>query len=116
MDVTALLKEVEGLRERILQDRHDSILRDDSLLRRMSLYDERMDVHTSTLQKTLSGLGQLAESVTRLGENLDALFARMNKTDEELGALLVRMDKTDERWNQLIDQLSREHGNGGAKQ
>jgi hypothetical protein len=103
MDVTALLKEVEGLREKILQDRHDSILRDDSLLRRMSVYDERMDVHASTLQKTLVGLGQLAESVTRLGENMDALFVRMNKTDDELGGLLARIDKTDQRWNQLID-------------
>jgi DNA repair ATPase RecN len=128
--MTALAKEVQDLRDRQLRDRHESIMRDDAIFRRMSIHDERMDFHAEMLQKTIAAVGECADTVTRLGQKidllvvrldgtdqrLDALMGRMDRTDQRLDALIVRMDKTDERWSQLIDQLTREHQNGGTKQ
>jgi hypothetical protein len=41
----------------------------------------------------ISATGECADTITRLGQRIDAL--------------VTRMDKTDERWNQLIEQLAR---------
>ena len=97
----ALAKEVHELRDRQLQDRHEAIMRDDAIFRRINMHDERMDVHAETLKKMIAAVGECADTITRVGQRMDALVARM--------------DKTDERWNQLIDQLAREHRNGGKK-
>jgi len=99
--LAALAKDVRELRERQLQDRHESILRDDALFRRINIHDERMDLHAEYLKQTIAAVGQAADTITKLGLRIDELVARM--------------DKTDERWNQLIDQLAREHRNGGKK-
>jgi hypothetical protein len=128
--MTALAKEVHDLRDLQLRDRHESIMRDDAIFRRMSIHDERMDFHAEMLQKTIAAVGESADIVTRLGQKIDMLVVRMDRTDQRLDelivridgtdqrldALIVRMDKTDERWNQLIEQLTREHQNGGTKQ
>ena len=106
--ITALVKEVQELRERQLQDRHEAILRDDAIFRRISIHDERMDVLAETLKKTITAVGDCADTITRAGQRIDALVVRMD-------TMVVHMDKTDERWNQLIDQLVREHQNGGKK-
>jgi hypothetical protein len=45
-------------------------------------------------------------------ERMEALAAQ---TDQPFAIVLARMDETDKRWNQLIDQLTREHRNGGKK-
>jgi hypothetical protein len=87
--MTALAKDVRDLRERQLRDRHESLMRDDATFRRMSIHDERMDFHAEMLQKTIAAVGDSADIVTRLGQKIEAL--------------IVRMDKTDERWNQLIE-------------
>ena len=99
--LTALAKEVQELRERQLQDRHEALLRDDAIFRRMSFHDERMDVLSEALKKTIAAVGQCADTITKVGQRIDAL--------------VVRMDKTDGRWNQLVDQLAREHQNGRKK-
>jgi hypothetical protein len=98
--LTALAKEVQELRDRQLQDRHEA-MRDDAIFRRMSIPDERMDSHAEALKKTISAVGECADTITRVGQRIDAL--------------VTRMDKTDVRWNQLIEQLTREHRNGGKK-
>jgi hypothetical protein len=99
--LTALAKEVHDLRDRQLQDRHEAMMRDDAIFRRMSIHEERMDFHSEALKKTIAAVGECADTITRLGQRIDAL--------------VTRMDKTDERWNQLIEQLTREHRNGGKK-
>jgi hypothetical protein len=104
--LTALAKEVHELRDRQLQDRHEAIMRDDAMfrrinMRRMSIREERMDFHSEPLKKMISAVGECADTIARLGQRIDAL--------------VTRMDKTDERWNQLIEQLTREHRNGGKK-
>jgi hypothetical protein len=91
--LTALAKEVHELRDRQLQDRHESIMRDDAMFRRMSIHEERMDFPAEALKKMISATGECADTITRLGQRIDAL--------------VTRMDKTDERWNQLIEQLAR---------
>jgi hypothetical protein len=113
--MAALVKEVQDLRDRQLQDRHESIMRDDAIFRRMGIHDERMDFHAETLKKILAAVGQSADTVTRLGQKIDLLVSRTDRTEEKIDALITRMDKTDERWNQLIEQLAREHRNGGKK-
>jgi polyhydroxyalkanoate synthesis regulator phasin len=99
--LTALAKEAHDLRDRQLQDRHEAMMRDDAIFRRMSIHEERMDFHSEALKKTIAAVGECADTITRLGQRIDAL--------------VTRMDKTDERWNQLIEQLTREHRNGGKK-
>jgi len=99
--LTALAKAVHDLRDRQLQDRHEAMMRDDAIFRRMSIHEERMDFHSEALKKTIAAVGECADTITRLGQRIDAL--------------VTRMDKTDERWNQLIEQLTREHRNGGKK-
>jgi hypothetical protein len=60
--------------------------------------------------------------ITKVGQRIDALVVRMDTMVLHMDIMVVRMDtmvarmdKTDERWNQLIDQLTREHQNGGNK-
>ena len=113
--LTALAKEVHELRERQLQDRHEAIMRDDAIFRRINMHDERMHVHAETLKKMIAAVAECADTITSVGQRIDALVVRMGETDGRLDQLIVRMDKTDERWNQLIDQLAREHRNGGKK-
>jgi hypothetical protein len=120
--ITALVKEVQELRERQLQDRHEAILRDDAIFRRMSFHEERMDVFAEALKKTITAVGEFADIVTRLGQRVDTLVSRMDTMVLHMDTMVVRMDtmvarmdKTDERWNQLIDHLTREHQNGGNK-
>jgi hypothetical protein len=113
--ITALVKEVQELRERQLQDRHEAILRDDAIFRRISIHDERMDVLAETLKKTITAVGECADIVTRLGQRVDTLVSRMDIMVASMDILAARMDKTDERWNQLIDRLAREYQNGGTK-
>jgi hypothetical protein len=113
--LTALAKEVQEPRDRQLQDRHEAIMRDDAILRRIGIHDERMDVHAETLKKMIAAVGQCADTITRVGQRIDALVVQMGETEERFDQLIARMDKTDERWNQLIDQLAREHRNGGMK-
>lgn len=74
----------------------------------MSFHEERMDVFAEALKKTITAVGDCADIITKVGQRIDALVVRMD-------AMVARMDKTDERWNQLIDQLTREHPNGGKK-
>jgi hypothetical protein len=111
--LTALAKEVQELRERQLQDRHEALMRDDAIFRRMSFHDERIDVLGEALKKTIAAVGQCADTITKVGQRIDALVVRMDALVLGMDALVVRMDKTDERWNQLVDQLAREHQNGG---
>lgn len=113
--MAALTKEVHDLRERQLQDRHESILRDDVILRRISVYEQRLDMHSEYLQKAIAAIGESADNVTRLGETVSRLGEKVERLSDTVDALLVRMDKTDQRWNQLIDHLTREHRNGGKK-
>jgi phage shock protein A len=113
--MAALAKEVHDLRERQLQDRHESILRDDVILRRISVYDQRLDLHSEYLKEALAAISRSADITTKLGESLSNLRETVSILRDEINALSVRMDKTDQRWNQLIDQLTREHRNGGKK-
>jgi len=120
--LTALAKEVQELRERQLQDRHEALMRDDAIFRRMSFHDERLDVLAEALKKTIAAVGECADTITKAGHRIDKLVVRMDTMVVRMDAmvasmdvLVVRMDKTDERWNQLIDQLAREHQNGGKK-
>jgi hypothetical protein len=120
--ITALVKEVQELRERQLQDRHEAILRDDAIFRRMSFHEERMDVFAEALKKTITAVGDCADLITKVGQRIDALVVRMDTMVLHMDIMVVRMDtmvarmdKTDERWSQLIDQLTREHQNGGNK-
>ncbi len=59
--LAALAKDVQDLRDRQLRDRHESILCDDAIFRRMSIHDERMDFLTEMLQKTIAAVGQSAD-------------------------------------------------------
>jgi hypothetical protein len=52
-----------------------------------------MDVHAEGLKKTVAAVGECADTITKVGQRVDIMVARM--------------DKTDERWNQLIDQAGR---------
>ena len=113
--MASLVKEVRDLRERQLQDRHEPIMRDDAILRRIGMHEERMDFHAEALKKTIIAVGECADTITRLGQKIDGFIVRMGESEGKLDQLIVRMDKTDERWNQLIEQLSREHRNGGKK-
>jgi hypothetical protein len=106
--LTALAKEIQDLRDRQLQDRHEAIMRDDAIFRRIGMHEDRMDFHAEALKKTISAVGECADTITKLGQRLDGLV-------QKIDLLVARMDKTDERWSQLIEQLTREHRNGGKK-
>ena len=91
----------------------------------MSFHEEWTDVFAEALKKTITVVGDCADMITKVGQRIDTLVARMDtmvlhmdtmvvrmdamvvRTD----AMVARMDNTDERWNQLIDQLTREHQN-----
>ncbi len=134
--LAALAKEVQDLRQRQLQDRHESILRDDVILRRITIHDSRMDSQAEYMKQIMEGVGQFADTVARLGQrvntmaegiaqltanmdtlavSMDTLASHMDVLTLRVDALTVRMDDTDKRWNQLIDQLTREQRNGGKK-
>ena len=72
------------------QDRHEAILRDDAIFRRMTFHEGRMDVFAEALKKTITAVGDCADTITKVGQRIDALVVR---TDE----MVARMDKTDER-------------------
>jgi hypothetical protein len=46
---------------------------------------------------------------------MDTMVLHMDIMVVRMDTMVAHMDKTDERWNQLIDQLTREHQNGGNK-
>jgi len=76
--MAALAKEVRDLRERQLQDRHESILRDDAIFRRISIQEDRMDIHSEYLKQTMAAVGQAAETITKVGLRIDVLVARID--------------------------------------
>ena len=76
--ITALVKDVAAFREMLLRDRHESILRDDAILRRISTHDERMDLHVELLHKTIAAVAESADIVTRLGQRIDGLGQRID--------------------------------------
>jgi hypothetical protein len=98
--LTALAKEVQDLRDRQLQDRHEAIVRDDAIFRRINLHDERMDVQAETLKKMIAAVGECADTITPGWASESTRWS---------------LAWTDERWNQLIDEPAREHRNGGKK-
>ena len=109
-------------RERQLQDRHEAFMRHDDIFRRRKIHNERMHVLTESLEKTITAVGECADTTTKVGQRIDALVVRMDTMVLHMDIMVVRMDtmvahmdKTDERWNQLIDQLTREHQNDGNK-
>lgn len=89
-----LQRELTDLTRQMDVHRHEAILRDEIIERRIASVTEDL--------ATLTGnVGQIAKAVNHL----------LDQTTN----LVQRMDQTDKRWNELIAMLSKEHGNGGKQ-
>jgi hypothetical protein len=65
-------------RERQLQGRHEAFMRHDDIFRRRKIHDERMDVLTESLEKTITAVGECAYTITKMGQRIDALIVRID--------------------------------------
>lgn len=91
-EIETIQNEIIELQQRLFTAQHEGFMRDMEQARR-----------TSTLEKDLSELTVKVKEVAEAVGQCADLYVRLS----------ARMDQTDKRWNQLIDLLSKEHGNGG---
>jgi hypothetical protein len=85
--------------------RREFNLKLDSLRQETFMRDEKLSEHASTLYKATESI---AQTVSELSDLVRVLHRDVRELREAQAA-------TDRRWNELIDQLTREHKNGGAK-
>lgn len=68
------------------------------------------------IQRLEDRVDKLAEATNEFVRESTRIFKevaiRFEQTDARFDQLTVRLDETDKRWNQLIDLLAKEHGNG----
>jgi len=73
---------------------------------------ERIDKLDDPVDRLAEATNEFVQESTRIFEEV---AARFEQTDARFDQLTTRMDQTDKRWNQLIDMIAKEQGNGLPK-